>query len=329
MVSPIMLFPKDRYGGGTGMNHGDISGITIQQIRIFLAAAKHENFTKTAEELFMTQASVSRNIQSLEMALGLVLFVRHKRRVTLTNAGKSLARDLRQIMKKIDVAVDNAYSQQRNQFQRLIIGDHNCSDEEFYLLPIVREFERRYPNVELVIDRIFPNMVRENLISGEYDCAFSINFALQHLMPPNFATDLLFELPPCVVIANTHPLYKKQRITSQDLFDQPLVAMCDGPHYRYYWEFAAAVCQENHLHIGDVQFVSNESTMATELKRGRRMAIMDQCFAPVNRDDLRYIPLPQSKTKSGIVLAFSRDNTNPHLQSFRRICREMAPKLIR
>lgn len=51
-------FLNDRYGG-SDMNHGDISGITIQQMRIFLAAAKHENFTKTAEELFMTQASVS------------------------------------------------------------------------------------------------------------------------------------------------------------------------------------------------------------------------------------------------------------------------------
>lgn len=311
------------------MSQGDLSGITIQQIRIFLATAKHENFTKAAEELFMTQASVSRNIQSLEMALGLVLFVRHKRRATLTNAGKSLAKDLRQILSKLDVAMERAYTQQRNQFQRLVIGDNSCSDEDFYLLPIIREFEKRYPDVELVIDRIYSDMVREKLISGEYDGAFSINYALQQRMPPNMAADLVFELPPCVVLANTYPLYAKQQITTEDLLDQPLVAMRDGPHYKYYWEFAASVCREIDLRTGNVKYVSNESTMAMELKRGRRIAIMDQCFAPISQDDLRYIPLTESRTKSGIVLAFSKENTNPHLQNFRKICREMGPELIR
>lgn len=75
-----------------------LSGITFGQIEIFLTAAKYENFTKTAEVLYMTQASVSRNILSMENALGLVLFIRYRHRVSLTNAGKSLAEELQQIM---------------------------------------------------------------------------------------------------------------------------------------------------------------------------------------------------------------------------------------
>ena len=60
-------------------------------VRVFEAAARHENFTKAAAELGMTQAAVSYQIRTLEERLGLPLFARSKRRVTLTDAGRRAA----------------------------------------------------------------------------------------------------------------------------------------------------------------------------------------------------------------------------------------------
>jgi LysR family glycine cleavage system transcriptional activator len=63
----------------------------LASVRAFEAAARHENFTLAASELGMTQAAVSYQIRLLEERLGLPLFVRSKRRVTLSEAGRKLA----------------------------------------------------------------------------------------------------------------------------------------------------------------------------------------------------------------------------------------------
>jgi LysR family glycine cleavage system transcriptional activator len=63
----------------------------LASVRVFEAAARHENFTLAAAELGMTQAAVSYQIKLLEERLGLSLFLRAKQRVTLTDAGRRVA----------------------------------------------------------------------------------------------------------------------------------------------------------------------------------------------------------------------------------------------
>lgn len=66
----------------------------LPAVRAFEAAARHENFTSAAAELGMTQAAISYQIRLLEERLGVPLFVRSKRRVTLSDAGRKVAADV-------------------------------------------------------------------------------------------------------------------------------------------------------------------------------------------------------------------------------------------
>src|SRR3712207_4157238 len=63
----------------------------LPAVRVFEAAARHENFTTAAAELGMTQSAVSYQIKLLEERLGVPLFTRSKRRVTLSDAGRKAA----------------------------------------------------------------------------------------------------------------------------------------------------------------------------------------------------------------------------------------------
>src|SRR3546814_15047223 len=63
----------------------------LAAVRVFEAAARHENFTAAAAELGMTQAAVSYQVKLLEERLGVPLFHRENRRVTLTDAGRRAA----------------------------------------------------------------------------------------------------------------------------------------------------------------------------------------------------------------------------------------------
>ena len=64
--------------------------MTIQQIRYFLVLAEELHFWKTSEKVYISQSSLSRQIQALEEELGFMLLERDKRNVKLTEAGKFL-----------------------------------------------------------------------------------------------------------------------------------------------------------------------------------------------------------------------------------------------
>ncbi|HET8613002.1 MAG TPA: LysR family transcriptional regulator, partial [Sphingomonas sp.] len=76
----------------------------LAAVRVFEAAARHENFTAAAAELGMTQAAVSYQIKLLEERLGVPLFVRDKRRVALTDAGRRAAAPVGRAFDTIDAA---------------------------------------------------------------------------------------------------------------------------------------------------------------------------------------------------------------------------------
>jgi len=83
-------------------------------IRAFEAAARHENFTRAAEELGMSQASVSYQIKILEERLGLRLFLRHPRKVSLTPDGHQLATATVEAFERLRAAFSTAESAQQS-----------------------------------------------------------------------------------------------------------------------------------------------------------------------------------------------------------------------
>lgn len=79
----------------------------LSAIRVFEAAARHESFTKAAEELAMSQASVSYQVKVLEERIGSPLFLRRPRKVTLTREGQRLARPTVDAFDRLRAAYDN------------------------------------------------------------------------------------------------------------------------------------------------------------------------------------------------------------------------------
>ena len=62
--------------------------MTFEQLKSFLAVVKHNHFTLASQELFISQSSISKHIKSLEKEIGIELFKREHRTITLTPAGK-------------------------------------------------------------------------------------------------------------------------------------------------------------------------------------------------------------------------------------------------
>jgi len=138
----------------------------ILALQAFIAVARHESFSKASEQLFVTQPAISKRVASLEEELGTRLFNRVARQISLTEAGK-------QLLPKAQDLVDQAEDMQRyaSNLSSDISGNLSVAIAHHIGLhrmpPILKEFNQRYPKVDLDIrfedsDQAFAKLISQN-----------------------------------------------------------------------------------------------------------------------------------------------------------------------
>lgn len=122
---------------------------SLRGLRIFCVAAKYLNYRVASEELSVTASAVSQQIKSLEEELGLTLFLREKRAMVLTEAGKRLYEKLEPEIAKIDAIVAEAQSSVATRQLRLSVQPFFASE---MFVPRLEEFSAAHPGIELFVD---------------------------------------------------------------------------------------------------------------------------------------------------------------------------------
>ena len=115
----------------------------LPAVRVFEAAARHENFTSAAAELGMTQAAVSYQIRLLEERLGVPLFVRSKRRVSLTDAGRTTAQ---QVSRAFDT-LDGAFARLRSEDEAMLTISTSQTFANTWFAWRLGGFQMAHPNM--------------------------------------------------------------------------------------------------------------------------------------------------------------------------------------
>ena len=100
----------------------NLYNIQLSDLVLFLNVAKYGSFTKAGEVMFMSQSWVSKRINLMEQELGLILFIRNKREMVLTPAGRVLEQRLHSITDDLLNAVQEAHSAQTGALGSLRIG---------------------------------------------------------------------------------------------------------------------------------------------------------------------------------------------------------------
>jgi hypothetical protein len=123
--------------------------LSVGYLRCFEVTARLMNFRAAAEELALSQSAVSRQIQSLEDELGMVLFLRHTRSVELTEAGIVLFRSVSTMLNQLDLTVQQIrYSVLR---QSIAVTTF-ASFASMWLIPRLASFQNLYPEIDIRID---------------------------------------------------------------------------------------------------------------------------------------------------------------------------------
>ena len=190
----------------------------IKNLRYFLAVAREENMSKAAEQLHVSQPTLSKTLKSLEEELGKKLFVRHSFSISLTDEGM-LLRDRAQDL----VAMSDKIEQEFNSLDDITGGNIYFGLAESYqiryLAREIYKLKEKYPNFTYHITSGDTEQVTEKLDKGILD------FAVLCETPDSNKYEYV-KFPEAdvwgAIISSSHPLAKKKSIHVSDLIGQPL-----------------------------------------------------------------------------------------------------------
>jgi DNA-binding transcriptional LysR family regulator len=193
--------------------------LDIHQLNVFLVAAETLNFTQTAQQLHMTQPSVSQHIQGLERHFDAQLFFRNGRNLELTDSGMvllPLAREAVVLSLRID---ETMTSLKGDLYGHLIVGCSTTPGK--YILPhLLARFHNKYPQVRVTC-QVSPQL--DALQSLEDGNAHFALFSLPHEGFPNIEAISFMCDPITLIVPLNHPWAQRAEIEAQELIESDLI----------------------------------------------------------------------------------------------------------
>jgi DNA-binding transcriptional LysR family regulator len=208
--------------------------MTFRQVEIFLAVARAKNFTRAAETLHLSQSTLSQHVRELEDELGVRVFDRLGRAVTLTEAGRLLEEHAARIastMATMRRSIDELKGLQRGS---LVIGASTTPG--IYVLPaVIGAFRRRYPSIDISLRIGNSRLIEERVRADEVD----LGVVGGHVLGAQercVAAGLVDEL--VLIVPRSHAWAKRREVAPQELARTPLLMREQGSATRQVTERA-------------------------------------------------------------------------------------------
>lgn len=197
--------------------------MTITQLRYVLAVAEHQNFTKAAKHVFVTQPTLSMQIQKLEEELDILIFDRSTKPIELTSVGKKIVEQARNIVNESE------------RMQDVVDQEKGFIGGTFYLgiiptvmptlLPLfLKTFSSKYPKVQLKIEELNTEEIISRIKDGYLDAAI----AATPLEQEKIKERVLYYEPFVGYIPESHPLRALENLDLNLLDPEEILLLKDG-----------------------------------------------------------------------------------------------------
>ena len=201
--------------------------MTITQLKYVLAVAEYKNFTLAADKCFVTQPTLSMQIQKIEDELSIQIFDRTKKPIQLTDIGQKIVLQAKSIVNEAD-RIQDIVEQQKGfiggEFRLGIIPTIMPT-----LLPMfLNNFIKKYPKVKLIIEELNTAEIITKLNNGHLDAAI----AATPLQEEKIKEIVLYYEPFMAYIPEGHQNFQKKEIEVADLNLDEILLLQDGHCFR-------------------------------------------------------------------------------------------------
>ncbi|HGM5493064.1 TPA: LysR substrate-binding domain-containing protein [Serratia fonticola] len=193
----------------------------LRHLRYFLAVAEERHFGRAAERLNIVQPALSMQIRALEEELGGPLLMRTSRRVELTEAGHLLLTQARNTLAQAEHAKFIVQRSLRGEMGSVRVGFAGNAVFSGKLMRDLRTFHQTYPDVELIVREMPPQLQADAILAGQLDIGYTPDH--RKVQDPALVAERIGHWERRVAMSDEHPLAQEPQLTLAMLAAEPLI----------------------------------------------------------------------------------------------------------
>ncbi|AFU13067.1 LysR family transcriptional regulator [Bacillus thuringiensis serovar shandongiensis] len=278
----------------------EVIPIELRQLEYFLAVSKELHFTKAAEKLNISQPSLSQQIRALEHEVGMPLFDRIGKKISLTEAGKILLSHSKTIFHEVEQARSAIQDLNGLQYGSLTIGSL-LTVVNYLLPPTLLHFNTLYPNIELSVLGLRTGEIREKLLQNELD----IGITFLPVQDKEIVSIPLYKSELTLVIPIGHPLSELDHVSIKELQNYPLILL---PKNFYLTELLTTYCQNFSFKPKPILEISTMESLIQMVSKGMGITVLPKPYIDfLQNENIQAIKIEDPTPTIDIGLIYRKD----------------------
>ncbi len=289
----------------------------LRNLKTFLEVADSGNFTKTAASMGYSQSAVTAQIKQLEAELGVPVFDRLGKTITLTQAGKKLYKYAQEILDLEQTALSSI------QNKEVMAGELHMAIEESlaisFLPEILKHYRALHPEVDLIVKvGDFSTMIRA-LKENTVDLVYSLGRLYDR---PDLVRPRELAEPIYFIASSSHPLAQKDIVSIEEIVSEPFIFTDIGSNYRADLETQLA---KRNLKIRPFLEVRNTDIICRLVAKGVGLSFVPACVSKYYIDDgsVRILNVPEINIHMYRQMLYCKDKwQTPQMKAMIRLLNE-------
>ena len=293
----------------------------LRRLRQFLAVGEALNFTRAAKQLRIAQPALSRYVRDLEDELGVDLFRRSPRGVTLTAEGKLFLEEARELLKRADESVEKVRALARGEYGELHVGYATVPTAEILPTALIA-FRKAVPRVKMLLH----DLSSDDLIAGLRNATLELAIMVQPTgaQTEGIEFELLRAYPWCVALPPAHRFARLKSVPLEKVAAEPLVGL-RRKDYSEYYRILDRVFTPISAKPRIVAECDSASSLILKVEAGHGIALVTTILKVVAGKRLLFRPLTGTTESQSVGIArASKGDVTPAGEKFCEILRKIS-----
>ncbi len=296
----------------------NMANITFQQLEVFRMVAEQRNMTEAARNLYISQSALSKTLRRLENSLGIQLFYRDNRGVTLTPEGKYLYDSISKPMAAIEIAIDKAreISNQNLSLRLVCTSTYQFNTDYDPLKALVSAYRRKYPAVEVQETICEWPQIQEALMFASADVAICQEIVVASMSDVEY--ERVAPIGLYLVVAENSAQAAYDTLRPELLQEEPLYILTSEKSGDVVRERVVHGCQKLGFTPKQVRPVYNMLSLLQALSSGTGFFIGNKMSNTLSNVKMRYYQVDDliSADPQFIVVAWHKAKLSREVQRF-------------
>lgn len=284
--------------------------LEIRHLRYFLVLADTLHFRKAASKILISQSALSQQIHMLESILGMKLFDRTNRKVSLSTAGHHFLKEAQHIIDYVDASLSRWQDTIKGRVGQLRIGFVG-SAMKHYLPPIIKNFTGSFPNIVLSLEELANSDQLKHLEKGTID----IGFMRSNKILPNMAIKPVFAENFSLVMPQDHPINENNFVNMGQLANESFI-LYPNESSPLYFQQILNLCSKYNFSPKISHKAIHGGTIFKLVENGMGLSIVPSSLKDETNYSIRFIELKEDAAKTELFAVWDKDFQNPVLEEF-------------